>query len=111
MPKTYLFLLIAVMFETFGSSCLQASQQFTRFWPSVGVLIGFAGAFYFFTMVLKVLPLGITYALWSGIGIILITVSGRLLFGQKLDLPALLGLGLIIAGILVINLFSKAQVH
>lgn len=111
MPKTYLFLLIAVMFETFGSSCLQASQQFTRFWPSVGVLIGFAGAFYFFTMVLKVLPLGITYALWSGIGIILITISGRLLFGQKLDLPALLGLGLIIAGILVINLFSKAQVH
>lgn len=111
MPKTYLFLLIAVMFETFGSSCLQASHQFTRFWPSVGVIIGFAGAFYFFTMVLKVLPLGITYALWSGIGIILITVSGRLLFGQKLDLPALLGLGLIISGILVINLFSKAQVH
>ncbi|MDF1620725.1 DMT family transporter [Pseudothioclava nitratireducens] len=109
--KTYLFLLIAVAFETFGSSCLQASQQFTKLWPSLGVLVGFAGAFYFFTLVLKVLPLGITYALWSGIGIILITLSGRVIFGQRLDLPAMLGLGLIIAGILVINLFSKAQAH
>lgn len=109
--KTYLLLLIAVAFETFGSSCLQASQQFTKLWPSLGVLVGFAGAFYFFTLVLKVLPLGITYALWSGIGIILITLSGRVIFGQRLDLPAMLGLGLIIAGILVINLFSKAQAH
>ena len=109
--KTYLFLLIAVLFETFGSSCLQASQQFTRFWPSLGVVVGFAGAFWFFTLVLKELPLGITYALWSGIGIILITVSGRVLFGQKLDPAAFLGLGLIITGILVINLFSKSGTH
>lgn len=106
--KTYLYLLIAVVFETFGSSCLQASQQFTRFWPSMGVLAGFAGAFWFFTLVLKVLPLGITYALWSGIGIVLITTSGWLIFGQKLDAAALAGIGLIIAGIAVINLFSGA---
>ncbi len=109
--KTYLFLLIAVAFETFGSSCLQASQQFTRFWPSMGVLLGFAGAFWFFTLVLKVLPLGITYALWSGIGIVLITASGWLVFGQKLDAAALAGIGLIIAGIVVINLFSGAAQH
>lgn len=109
--KTYLYLLISVLFETFGSSCLQASQQFTRLWPSVGVAIGFAGAFWFFTLVLKELPLGITYALWSGIGIILITLSGRFIFGQKLDLPALLGLGLIITGILVIHLFSRTASH
>ena len=109
--KTYLYLLIAVAFETFGSSCLQASQQFTRFWPSMGVLAGFAGAFWFFTLVLKVLPLGITYALWSGIGIVLITASGWLIFGQKLDGAALAGIGLIIAGILVINLFSGAAHH
>ena len=109
--QTYLYLLIAVAFETFGSSCLQASQQFTRFWPSMGVLAGFAGAFWFFTLVLKVLPLGITYALWSGIGIVLITTSGWLIFGQKLDGAALAGIGLIIAGILVINLFSGASHH
>lgn len=109
--KTYLYLLIAVAFETFGSSCLQASQQFTKVWPSMGVLAGFAGAFWFFTLVLKVLPLGITYALWSGIGIVLITASGWLIFGQKLDGAALAGIGLIIAGILVINLFSGAAHH
>lgn len=109
--KTYLYLLIAVLFETFGSTCLQASQQFTRLWPSLGVLAGFAGAFWFFTLVLKVLPLGITYALWSGVGMVLITASGWLIFGQKLDLAALAGIGLIIAGIIVINLFSSASTH
>ena len=109
--QTYLYLLIAVVFETFGSSCLQASQQFTRFWPSVGVIIGFGAAFWFFTLVLKVLPLGVTYALWSGIGMVLIALSGWVLFGQKLDLAATLGIGLIIAGIVVINLFSNSSTH
>ena len=109
--RTYLFLLIAVMFETFGSSCLQASQQFTRFWPTVGVVFGFAGAFYFFTLVLKVLPLGITYAMWSGIGMVLIAGSGWLFFGQRLDWAAMAGIALIIAGILVINLFSNSASH
>ncbi|WP_372841146.1 multidrug efflux SMR transporter [Phaeovulum sp.] len=111
MLATYTYLFLAVLLETFGSSCLQASQQFTRFWPSVGVLVGFGGAFWFFALVLRVLPLGITYALWSGIGIILISVSGRLLFGQRLDLAAVLGLTLIICGILVINLFSNSTTH
>jgi multidrug transporter EmrE-like cation transporter len=108
---TYVYLLIAVAFETFGSACLQASQQFTRLWPSLGVLAGFGGAFWFFALVLKVLPLGVTYALWSGIGMVLIAGSGWLIFGQKLDLAAILGIGLIIAGILVINLFSNASTH
>ena len=109
--KTYLFLLIAVAFETFGSSCLQASNQFTRLWPTLGVIAGFAGAFWFFSLVLRDLPLGITYALWSGIGMVLIAGSGWLLFGQKLDLAAILGIGLILAGIVVINLFSSAATH
>ncbi|MCE5972326.1 SMR family transporter [Sinirhodobacter sp. WL0062] len=109
--QTYLYLLIAVVFETFGSSCLQASQQFTRFWPSVGVIVGFGAAFWFFTLVLKVLPLGVTYALWSGIGMVLIALSGWVLFGQKLDLAATFGIGLIIAGIVVINLFSNSSTH
>jgi len=106
--KPYLYLLIAVLFETFGSTCLQASSQFTKLWPTLGVIFGFGVAFWFFTLVLKSLPLGITYALWSGIGIVLITASGWLIFQQKLDAPALFGIGLIIAGIAVINLFSSA---
>ncbi|MFT3687472.1 DMT family transporter [Paenirhodobacter sp.] len=109
--QTYLFLLAAVAFETFGSSCLQASRQFTRLWPSLGVIAGFAGAFWFFSLVLRDLPLGVTYAMWSGIGIVLITGSGWLLFGQRLDLAGMLGIGLIIAGILVINLFSSTATH
>ncbi|PTV94971.1 small multidrug resistance pump [Rhodobacter aestuarii] len=109
MIKTYLLLIIAVLFEIFGSNCLQASQQFTRFWPTVGVIISFGFAFWFFTLVLRELPLGITYALWSGLGIILIALSGWLIFGQKLDLPAVFGIGLILSGILVINLFSSAS--
>ncbi|MBC7143779.1 MAG: QacE family quaternary ammonium compound efflux SMR transporter [Thioclava marina] len=111
MIKTYLFLLVAVAFETFGSACLQASQQFTRFWPTVGVAVGFIGGLYFFTLVLKVLPLGITYALWSGIGMVLIASVGWLLFNQRLDAPALIGIGLILAGIMVINLFSRSHFH
>ena len=106
--KPYLYLLIAVLFETFGSTCLQASNQFTRLWPTLGVFFGFGVAFWFFTLVLKTLPLGITYALWSGIGIVLITASGWLIFGQKLDLAAVFGIALIVAGIAVINLFSSA---
>jgi len=109
--KAYLLLLIAVLFETFGTSCLQASQQFTRLWPSLGVLLGFAGAFYFLVQVLKYLPLGITYAMWSGLGILLITLAGWLIFGQKLDPAGALGIALIIAGILVIHLFSRAAAH
>ncbi|RWR06064.1 DMT family transporter [Paenirhodobacter populi] len=107
----YLYLLIAVAFETFGSSCLQASRQFTRLWPTLGVIFGFAGAFWFFALVLKTLPLGVTYALWSGIGMVLIAGSGWLLFGQKLDAAAMAGIGLIVAGIVVINLFSSTARH
>lgn len=111
MLKAYAYLLMAVLFETFGSSCLQASQQLTRFWPSLGIVLGFGGAFLFFMQVLKYLPLGITYALWSGIGIVLISISGYVVFGQKLDLAAIAGIGLIVAGIAVINLFSNTGMH
>ena len=111
MLKTYLYLLIAVAFETFGSASLQASQQFTRLWPSLGVVVGFGTAFYFFTLVLKVLPLGITYALWSGVGMVLIAGVGWLIFGQRLDFWGAVGIGLILSGILVINLLSKSATH
>ena len=99
------------MFEVFGSSCLQASQQLTRFWPSLGIVVGFGGAFWFFMQTLQFLPLGIVYAMWSGLGIALITASGYFLFDQKIDLAGFLGMALIVAGIIVIFTFSKAAPH
>lgn len=111
MLKTYFILLLAVVAETIGTSSLQASQQFTRFWPSVFVVLGYGCAFYFMALTLKVMPVGIVYAIWSGLGIFLIAVIGYLVFGQKLDLPAMLGLAMILAGILVIHLFSETTGH
>jgi small multidrug resistance pump len=110
-PKPYLYLALAVAFEVFGSSCLQASQQLTRFWPSLGIAVGFGGAFWFFMQVLQYLPLGVTYAIWSGLGITLVTIVAYFVFGQKVDLPALAGMALIIAGIIVINVFSRTVAH
>ncbi|WP_438980452.1 DMT family transporter [Lentibacter sp.] len=107
----YLYLAIAVAFETIGTSAMQASQQFTRLWPSVLVVVGYAISFYFMALTLRFMPVGIVYALWSGLGIILIALIGYAVFGQKLDLPAIAGLGLIIAGIVVIQLFSNATAY
>ncbi|MFK7938175.1 MAG: multidrug efflux SMR transporter [Roseovarius sp.] len=111
MGKAYLFLIIAVAFEGLGTTSLQASQQFTKLIPSIGVIIGFGMAFYCLMIVLQYLPLGVTYALWAGLGICLTTALGWLIFGQKVDLAAALGIGLIIAGIIVINLYSKTAAH
>lgn len=111
MPKAYLILMIAVMLEGLGSTSLQASQQFTRLWPSVGVVVGFGSAFYCMMIVLQYLPLGITYAIWSGLGICLTAFLGWLIFKQEVDTPAMIGMGMIIAGIVVINLFSRTATH
>ncbi|NOD63368.1 MULTISPECIES: multidrug efflux SMR transporter [unclassified Ruegeria] len=111
MPQAYLFLLLAVMAETIGTTALQASQQFTRFWPSVLVILGYGVAFYFLALTLKTMPVGIVYAIWSGLGIFLIAIIGFMVFGQKLDWPAVLGLSMILAGILIIHLFSKTAGH
>ncbi len=111
MPKHYLFLLFAVIAETVGTSALQSSQQFTRLWPSVLVVVAYAISFYLLALTLKYMPVGIMYAIWSGLGIVLIAGIGFIYFGQKLDLPAFVGLTLIIAGIVVIHLFSKSAAH
>ncbi|WP_298291050.1 SMR family transporter [uncultured Litoreibacter sp.] len=111
MPKHYLFLLFAVIAETVGTSALQSSQQFTRLWPSVLVVVAYAISFYLLALTLKYMPVGIMYAIWSGLGIVLIAGIGFIYFGQKLDLPAFIGLTLIIAGIVVIHLFSKSAAH
>ena len=111
MPKHYLFLIIAVLAETIGTTSLQASQKFTRIWPSVLVVVSYALSFYLLALTLKYMPVGIMYAIWSGLGIVLISLIAFIYFGQRLDFPAIIGLSLIIAGIVVINVFSKTALH
>jgi small multidrug resistance pump len=111
MPAHYIWLFFAILTETLGTTALQASQQFTRFWPSVAVAVFYAASFYFMSIALKVMPVGIVYAIWSGLGIVLIAGIGFVLFGQRLDWPAMFGLAMIIGGILVIHLFSASQTH
>lgn len=111
MPVHYVYLFFAVLAETIGTTALQASQQFSRFWPSCLVVVSYGIAFYLLGLALRFMPVGVAYAIWSGLGIILIAAIGFVVFGQKLDLPALLGLTLIISGLLVIHLFSSAAGH
>ena len=111
MPVHYIYLIIAVICETFGTACLKASNEFTKLWPSLGVLIGFAGAFYFLALTLRYMPIGVVYAIWSGLGIILITLIGLFFFKQSLDAAAYIGLGFIILGVIIINMFSNRTTH
>ncbi|MBT8152402.1 QacE family quaternary ammonium compound efflux SMR transporter [Epibacterium ulvae] len=111
MPTPYLLLFFAVLAETIGTSALQASNQFTRLVPSVLVVVAYGLAFYLLGKTLAFMPVGIVYAIWSGLGIVLIAAIGYFVFGQTLDLPALFGISLILIGILVIHLFSKATGH
>lgn len=107
----WLLLTIAILFETIGTTALKASDAFTRFWPSALTVVAYAVSFWLLALVLRTIPVGIAYAVWSGVGICLIAVIGFVVFNQRLDLAAVLGLLLIIAGILVINLFSNATPH
>lgn len=108
---TYLYLMMAVAFEVIGTAALQASEQFTRPKPLILTAIGYAAAFYFLSLVLRSMPVGVAYAIWSGLGVVLITLVGLIWFGQKLDIPAIAGLALIVAGVATINLFSKTVAH
>ncbi|UWQ89736.1 SMR family transporter [Aliisedimentitalea scapharcae] len=111
MPVQYLYLFIAVAAETIGTTALQASQQFSRLGPSLIVIVAYAFSFYMMGLTLKLMPVGIVYAIWSGLGIVLIAAIGFVVFGQKLDLPAVLGMVMIVLGILVIHLFSNSSTH
>lgn len=105
------YLLIAIVAEVAGTSALKSSQGFTVLLPSLLVALGYAVSFYFLSLTLTFIPVGIAYALWSGIGIVLVSAIGWVWFGQALDMPALLGIALIIVGVGVINLFSTASAH
>ena len=111
MPTHYLYLALSIISETIAISALNASEQFTRLWPSLLVILGFASSFYFLTLTLKYMPVGITYALASGLGIVAVAAVGLVWFGQRIDFAALVGIALIIAGIVVINVFSSTNVH
>ena len=107
----WLYLGIAIVAEVIATSALKASENFTKLWPAVTVVIGYGIAFYCLSLTLKTLPVGVAYAVWSGVGIVLISLVGWLIFRQTLDLAALLGMGLIVAGVVVINVFSKSAAH
>lgn len=107
----WLYLAIAICGEVLGTSFLKASEGFTRLWPSLITVISYVTAFYFLSLTLRNVPVGIAYAIWAGAGIVLIAAIGFVFLDQKLDAPALIGMGLILAGVVVINLFSKTVAH
>lgn len=105
------YLSVAIIAEVAGTSFLKSSEGFTRLWPSVAVAVGYGIAFYFLALTLKTMPVGIAYAVWAGVGIALIALVGWVVFGQALDLPAAIGIGLIIAGVIILSVFSQAIAH
>lgn len=109
--KHYLFLFLAILCEVIGTSALKSSEQFTKWIPSVITIVSYGLAFYFLSIVLKTLPMGIAYAIWSGVGIVLIGLIGWVVYKQHLDIASVLGMSLIIAGVIIINLFSKSVPH
>ena len=111
MLLNYIYLIVAVVFEVIATTALKQTEGFTRLLPSLVSISGYALAFYFLSLPLRTMPVGVVYALWCGAGIIFITAIGWVWFRQALDLPALAGMGLIMAGVIVINLWSKTVVH
>ena len=109
--SAYVLLAVAIVAEVVATSALRASEGFSRLVPSVIVVIGYGISFYLLSLTLKSLPVGIVYAVWSGAGIVLITLVAALLFKQIPDLPAVLGIGLIVAGVIVLHVFSKVSPH
>lgn len=107
--KHWLFLGIAIVAEVVATSALKSSEGFTRWAPSLVVVVGYGLAFYFLSLVLESIPVGIAYAVWSGLGIVLVAAIAWIVYGQKLDLWAFVGMGLIISGVAVLNLLSKAS--
>ncbi|WP_099075581.1 SMR family transporter [Proteus alimentorum] len=105
------YLMLAIISEVIATTMLKASDGFSRLYPSIVVVIGYCLSFWALSQVVRVMPLGIAYAIWSGLGIVLVSVAAVFLYQQKLDLPAIIGMTLIIAGVLVINLLSKSASH
>jgi small multidrug resistance pump len=105
----WIYLLLAILMEVVATSALKQAQGFTKLFPSIIVVLGYGAAFYFLSLVLQLMPVGVAYAIWSGIGVVLITAVGYLFFKQTIDLPALLGIMFIVSGVIIINLFSNIK--
>lgn len=108
---TFVYLVLAIVAEVIATSALKASVGFTRPLPSVVVVVGYGLAFYLLSLVLRTLPVGVAYAIWAGLGIVLVTLVGIVIFGEKPDLPAVIGISLIVAGVVMLQMFSKMNVH
>ncbi|MDR1528837.1 MAG: multidrug efflux SMR transporter [Burkholderiales bacterium] len=109
--RNYLFLFIAILSEVAATSALKSSAGFTRLYPSLLVVLGYGISFYFLSLAIRVIPIGIAYALWAGIGIALITIVGAVVFNQHLNFPTIAGIGMILAGVITINLCSGGNFH
>jgi small multidrug resistance pump len=107
----YFYLTLAILLEVTATTTLKATREFTEFWPSIIVITGYVAAFFFLTLTLRHMTVGVTYAIWSGAGIVLIALTGVLFYNEVLDLPAVTGMALIIAGVFVIHFFSKTSVY
>jgi small multidrug resistance pump len=107
----WLILAVAIVVEVIATTALKSSDGFTRLWPSLLVVVGYGTAIYLLSLTLAAIPVGIVYAIWSGVGIVLIAIAATLFLGQRLDAPALLGMALIVSGVVVIHLFSQVSVH
>ena len=109
--SNWIFLILEIFSEVIGTSFLKSTEGFTKFWPSVIVLVGYSAAFYFLSLTLESIPLGVVYAIWSGVGIAAIAIISVLFLDQKLDSATYIGIGLIIAGVVVLRLYSDATVE
>ncbi len=107
----WFILIVAIIFEVIGTAALKSSEGVTRLIPSVIMVVSYGAAIFLLSLVLKTIPMGIGYGLWSGIGIVLITVVGWFFYEQQLDLAALVGIGFICAGVVIIQVFSKSIIH
>lgn len=104
---TYWYLLLAIVTEVIATSALKSAEEFTKLIPSAIVVVGYLSSFYFMMLVLRELPIGITYAIWSGVGIVLVAIAGIVLYHQTPDTPAIIGITLILSGVVIIHTFSK----
>ena len=107
----YFYLAIAIIVEVIAASALKSSEGFTRLVPTVIVIVGYLTAFYLLTVIVKTLPVGITYAIWAGMGIVLVAIVSAVMHKQIPDLPAIIGMALIVIGVIIINIFSKSVTH
>ncbi|HAB08433.1 MAG: SMR family transporter [Alloalcanivorax venustensis] len=107
----YWYLVVAILSEVVATSALNASQGFTRLWPSMVTVVGYCLAFYFLSLTLRTVPMGIAYAVWAGAGIVLIAISGAIFFKQLPDLPAVLGMLFIIVGVVLVSAVSRTAGH